>query len=983
MKTFLSFLTIFLMFNTAYCFEFKSHYQNKSFLPNGLLEAVSYTNTHMREIKSDELPSCTGMPLPFGIMGLFENGNGYFTENGKKVAKLSGLSLESQKSSVSNQIEAYAAAFNFLMKEKTNSSTSLSKDPVYILKTLKELSELPELGIVNQFARDAFVYQVLSYMNDVDFAANYNFQPYSFDLRIVFGNENYKVLSSKRVSLTTQGIFGGQASYMPHIDQIKSTEYGPAIWNPAASCNFSSRAGTAISAITIHTVQGTYSGCISWFQNCNASVSAHYVIRSSDGQVTQMVLEADKAWHVGSENPYTIGYEHEGYVADASWYTNNMYSSSADLSRDITTSGYGISPLRTFFGDATTTVNVLGGCTKIKGHQHYSNQTHTDPGINWNWEKYYKLINNNPTITNVTTTTGNLYDSGGQSANYSDDERKLWLIQPANASTITVNFTSFNIENNWDYLFIYNGSTTDAPLIGKYTGTNSPGNITSTGGSLLIEFRSDCATTAAGWEATFTSTIVTIDNAPPTTTIASGPTWRTANFSNQITDSDGQSGINKGFYQVTDKAPSTSSWHANGSFGFVNEDFQEANSYWTLQTGLYSVSGGAFVMNDNTQNNSNAYLNVTQNSSSEYLYMWEQKILTSLTNQRAGMHFFCSDPTLPNRGESYFIYFRDQDDIVQFYRVTNDVFAIVHEVPFTITPNVNYEVKTWYNPNTGKIKVYVNNTFLGEWTDPNPLLTGNSISLRTGGCGAQFDNVRVYKSRSNNVSISVGTNQEMRFQSDNAVQSGKISSLAIDNNENWSNESTNLYLIDWTAPIFAFVNDGTGNDIDTSYSTTLKSNWSASDIHSSLASYQWALGTTSGGTNVVNWTSASLNTAVQQVLTNPVYGQIYYFSVKSTNGAGLVSTSSSDGQKLLQQTSGVEDLLANVVFYPNPAKNYLSIKGVNSPISITIIDNSGKICGNHRINSDTQFPLNLADGIYSLLISSDNSFKIERIVISN
>src|SRR5690606_24789500 len=84
----------------------------------------------------------------------------------------------------------------------------------------------------------------------------------------------------------------------------KSTDYPPALSN-FTTCNYSSRSGTAISAVTIHTVQGSYSGCISWFKNCSAQVSAHYVLRSSDGQVTQMVLESDKAWHVGNSNPYS------------------------------------------------------------------------------------------------------------------------------------------------------------------------------------------------------------------------------------------------------------------------------------------------------------------------------------------------------------------------------------------------------------------------------------------------------------------------------------------------------------------------------------------------------------------------------------------------------------------------------------------------------------------------------------------------------
>ena len=73
-------------------------------------------------------------------------------------------------------------------------------------------------------------------------------------------------------------------------------------------------------------------------------------------------------------------------------------------------------------------------------------------------------------------------------------------------------------------------------------------------------------------------------------------------------------------------------------------NFEDVNVNWTLQTGLFSINNLTFLMNDASQNNSNAYLNVTQNNSAQYLYEWEQKITSSNLNQRAGMHFFCSDP---------------------------------------------------------------------------------------------------------------------------------------------------------------------------------------------------------------------------------------------------------------------------------------------------------------------------------------------------
>src|SRR3546814_1715674 len=73
---------------------------------------------------------------------------------------------------------------------------------------------------------------------------------------------------------------------------------------------------SAVREVAIHTMQGSYAGSISWFQNSSSQVSAHYLIRSSDGQVTQMVREYNKAWHVRSHNPRSIGIEHEGYISN-------------------------------------------------------------------------------------------------------------------------------------------------------------------------------------------------------------------------------------------------------------------------------------------------------------------------------------------------------------------------------------------------------------------------------------------------------------------------------------------------------------------------------------------------------------------------------------------------------------------------------------------------------------------------------------------
>ena len=80
----------------------------------------------------------------------------------------------------------------------------------------------------------------------------------------------------------------------------------------------------------------------------------------------------------------------------------------------------------------------------------------------------------------------------------------------------------------------------------------------------------------------------------------------------------------------------------------------------------------------------------------------------------------------------------------------------------------------------------------------------------------------------------------------------------------------------------ANVRDGTGADISTTSSTTqLSANWDAStDAESGISGYQYAIGTTAGGTQTVNWTSLGNVTTVTKTGLSLTVGQTYYFSVQ-------------------------------------------------------------------------------------------------------
>jgi len=156
---------------------------------------------------------------------------------------------------------------------------------------------------------------------------------------------------------------------------IMSDDYPAAIWNPANAANYATGRTAAISQVIIHVTEGSYAGSISWFQDPAAEVSAHYVVRSSDGEITQMVRDADTAWHARSGNASGLGIEHEGYVDDPSWFTDAMYRSSAALTKHLC-DVHGIPKDR----------------AHIVGHSEVPGNDHTDPGPNWNWDTYMSYV---------------------------------------------------------------------------------------------------------------------------------------------------------------------------------------------------------------------------------------------------------------------------------------------------------------------------------------------------------------------------------------------------------------------------------------------------------------------------------------------------------------------------------------------------------------------------------------------------------------
>jgi N-acetyl-anhydromuramyl-L-alanine amidase AmpD len=199
----------------------------------------------------------------------------------------------------------------------------------------------------------------------------------------------------------------GAASWRRHAPAVNAQRDALGDYTGIASYqqspNFASGRST-YEFVVVHTMEGSYSGSISWFLSTASQVSAHYLVRSSDGQITQMVMEADTAWHVQCYNSRAVGIEHEGFIAaPATWYTEPMYVESAKLARSIA-DRHSVPLDRTHFI----------GHNEVPSNCNTNN--HQDPGSGWNWTHYMALVTGSGPTTTTGVFTGVIY-SGGNTAN--------------------------------------------------------------------------------------------------------------------------------------------------------------------------------------------------------------------------------------------------------------------------------------------------------------------------------------------------------------------------------------------------------------------------------------------------------------------------------------------------------------------------------------------------------------------------------------
>eukprot|EP00301_Raphidiophrys_heterophryoidea_P006337 c12564_g1_i3.p1 GENE.c12564_g1_i3~~c12564_g1_i3.p1 ORF type:complete len:1536 (+),score=430.03 c12564_g1_i3:367-4608(+) len=97
------------------------------------------------------------------------------------------------------------------------------------------------------------------------------------------------------------------------------------------------------------------------------------------------------------------------------------------------------------------------------------------------------------------------FSDGSKDSNYINFQHCEWLIAPSeHADWITLHFTEFDTELNYDIVHVFDGDTATAPLLLSASGNMIPRTVTtSQGKAMLVVFRSDSFATAKGFRAEY------------------------------------------------------------------------------------------------------------------------------------------------------------------------------------------------------------------------------------------------------------------------------------------------------------------------------------------------------------------------------------------------------------------------------------------------------------------------------------------------
>jgi PKD repeat protein/N-acetyl-anhydromuramyl-L-alanine amidase AmpD len=351
-------------------------------VPVEILMAVGQVQSNWAQVSTSEYGS-------WGVMGLIENNN---TQQITLAAQLTNTTTDDIKNNAKANIRAAAALLALYQKNKIPSSNVTDW-----YESVKELTglrdEAMKISLTNRF------YKVI---NDGSKTISLWKEIITINSKVIAMPKEASELPSKTNKTSNNSKTGAVAAvdYVGALSRITSCNYGVG------------RNGYGKDYYFVHYMAtGTYEGAISYFNDCSRTTpsSAHYCIRNSDGQISQVVREADRAYSQGVTgepqwNGAGISTEHEVLATNlAMWDSQPMLDAAGNLARDVC-NRYGISKTR----------RVVKGDRAIYGHNDVKTSTDCPNLTTTRWNNLLTKIQGGATIPATPTALTAVANSGSQ-----------------------------------------------------------------------------------------------------------------------------------------------------------------------------------------------------------------------------------------------------------------------------------------------------------------------------------------------------------------------------------------------------------------------------------------------------------------------------------------------------------------------------------------------------------------------------------------
>jgi N-acetyl-anhydromuramyl-L-alanine amidase AmpD len=411
----------------SYQRHFAAAYQQFPEIPVGVLESIAYTKTRWNNNQPGaDFDDHHGFAQIYGVMGLYRGQPGY-QHQVANAAKLLGVSeaqvIADQRLNI---LGAAALIAQDLRAKNLSNATPEAMSSVIANAMGVALSLEKANSTVANHVRDSFAYSVLHALN---LGADDNgvlIKAKSIQFEKAFAT---KTLIEQRAPFITLDVSKDQVITSDYlIDPVsetlvvnpasneakslaKSTDYGPALYQQSPFEG--ARTTGNPTHISMHQMEGFYAGSINEFLTSTREVSAHYLIRNSDGQVTQMVRESRRANHTFMHNNYTLGIEQEGFKGQSNWYSDANYTQAIAIVKNMC-ARWAISCSNVYRGAAGDAENIQATSLRIKGHQHFPDQggNRSDPGRFFNWTRFANGISGTPaTVLDSFETSEGRFDS--------------------------------------------------------------------------------------------------------------------------------------------------------------------------------------------------------------------------------------------------------------------------------------------------------------------------------------------------------------------------------------------------------------------------------------------------------------------------------------------------------------------------------------------------------------------------------------------